>query len=43
MFLKHQWPQRGIKRYSGMNDFMESNNEKTPEKAFIKEVMGTGV
>ncbi|EBP8539787.1 ATP-binding cassette domain-containing protein [Salmonella enterica] len=34
---------KGIKRYSDMNDFMESNNEKTPEKAFIKEVMGTGV
>ncbi|EGO3302715.1 ATP-binding cassette domain-containing protein [Salmonella enterica] len=34
---------KGIKRYSDMNDFMKSNNEKTPEKAFIKEVMGTGV
>ncbi len=34
---------KGIKRYSDMNDFMETNNEKTPEKAFIKEVMVTGV
>lgn len=30
---------RGVKRYSDMNDFIQSNNETTPEKAFIKEVM----
>lgn len=31
-----------INRYSDMSDFIQSNNETTPEKAFIKEVMGTG-
>lgn len=30
---------RGVKRYCDMNDFIQSNNETTPEKAFIKEVM----
>lgn len=28
--------------HSDMSDFIQSNNETTPEKAFIKEVMGTG-
>ncbi|EFB6610430.1 protein McbF, partial [Escherichia coli] len=31
-----------INRYSDMSDFIQSNNETTPEKAFIKEVMGAG-
>ncbi|EBJ1820362.1 AAA family ATPase [Salmonella enterica subsp. enterica] len=32
----------GIKRYTDMDDFIHSNNETTPEKAFIKVIMGSG-
>lgn len=30
----------GIKHYTDMDNFMHVNNENTPEKAFIKEIMG---
>lgn len=32
----------GVKRYTDMNDFITFNNETTPERAFIKEIMNTG-
>jgi len=33
----------GINRYANMDDFTHSNNETSPEKAFIKEIMRSGV
>lgn len=33
---------KGVKRYFDMNNFIQSNNETTPEIAFIKEVMNSG-
>ncbi|WP_240343634.1 hypothetical protein [Erwinia persicina] len=36
----YMWSKKGIQRCDDMDNFIHSNKETTPEKAFIKVIMG---